>query len=323
MIYGWQRTTDTLVTVLMKAKSGRRPTWRSSVDCRAFRTWSGHRRAGGHQPRGAGSARLAGGAGGGSLRPRGLRSGGAGGMATAVREAVRDEELGAFPEGAAFIDGALVPIAEAKIPILDWGFLRSDCTYDVVHVWNGRFFRLDHHLDRFEQSAAGLRLVNPYARDEMVAILMRLMRATGLREAYVEVILTRGLPPKGTRDPRRVREPLLRLRDPVRLDRERGDPRARHPPARQRRAAHPAAVGRPGDQELPLGRSDQGPVRILRAGLRHAGAARSGRQRRRGAGLQRLRGRGRPGHHARRHRACSASPARPRSICWPSRTSRR
>ena len=105
--------------------------------------------------------------------------------------------------GAAFIDGEVVPIAEARIPILDWGFLRSDCTYDVVHVWNGRFFRLDHHLDRFEKSAAGLRLTNPYEREQVVAILMRLVRATGLREAYVEVILTRGMPPKGSRDPRR------------------------------------------------------------------------------------------------------------------------
>ena len=109
---------------------------------------------------------------------------------------------GIYPDGAAFIDGEVVPIAEARIPILDWGFLRSDCTYDVVHVWNGRFFRLDHHLDRFEKSAAGLRLNNPYEREQVVAILMRLVRATGLREAYVEVILTRGVPPKGSRDPR-------------------------------------------------------------------------------------------------------------------------
>ena len=120
----------------------------------------------------------------------------------AVREQRRDAEAGIHPEGAAFIDGELVPIAEARIPILDWGFLRSDCTYDVVHVWNGRFFRLDHHLDRFERSAAGLRLTNPYAREQVVAILMRLVRATGLREAYVEVILTRGMPPRGSRDPR-------------------------------------------------------------------------------------------------------------------------
>ena len=120
----------------------------------------------------------------------------------AVREQRRDAEAGIYPEGAAFVDGEVVPIAEARIPILDWGFLRSDCTYDVVHVWNGRFFRLDHHLDRFERSAAGLRLTNPYAREQVVAILMRLVRATGLREAYVEVILTRGMPPRGSRDPR-------------------------------------------------------------------------------------------------------------------------
>jgi branched-chain amino acid aminotransferase len=47
------------------------------------------------------------------------------------------------------------PIADAKISILDWGFLKSDVTYDVVHVWNGRFFRLRHHLERFEKSVNG------------------------------------------------------------------------------------------------------------------------------------------------------------------------
>ena len=82
-------------------------------------------------------------------------------MATA-RERIRDaDEVGTWSGGAAFIDGDYVPIAEARIPILDWGFLRSDCTYDVIHVWKGRFFRLGHHLDRFEKSAAGLRLTNP------------------------------------------------------------------------------------------------------------------------------------------------------------------
>lgn len=112
------------------------------------------------------------------------------------------DAVGIWPEGAAFIEGEYVPIAEARIPILDWGFIRSDCTYDVVHVWNGRFFRLDHHLDRFEKSVAGLHLTNPHSRAEMVEILMRLMRLTGLREAYVEVIVTRGMAPKHTRDPR-------------------------------------------------------------------------------------------------------------------------
>jgi branched-chain amino acid aminotransferase len=120
-----------------------------------------------------------------------------------VRERGPESEAAIWPEGAAFVDGTYVPIAEAKIPILDWGFLRSDCTYDVVHVWGGRFFRLDHHLDRFAKNVEALRLELPHTRDEITDVLMRLMHLTGLREAYVELICTRGAPPKGSRDPRR------------------------------------------------------------------------------------------------------------------------
>jgi branched-chain amino acid aminotransferase len=108
-----------------------------------------------------------------------------------------------FAEGAAFIDGAYVPIREAKISVLDWGFTRSDVTYDVVHVWKGRFFRLKHHLDRFERSVEGLRLKLPVGREEMEAVLHGLMRLSGLRDAYVEVICTRGVPAPGIRDPRK------------------------------------------------------------------------------------------------------------------------
>ena len=62
--------------------------------------------------------------------------------------------------GAAFVEGDYVPIGEARLPLLDWGFTRSDVTYDVVHVWKGSFFRLDAHLDRFQRSCDRLRL-NP------------------------------------------------------------------------------------------------------------------------------------------------------------------
>jgi branched-chain amino acid aminotransferase len=69
-------------------------------------------------------------------------------------------------------------------------------------VWKGRFFRLKHHLDRFEASVAGLRMTLPHSRAEIEAILMRLMQLSGLRDSYVEVLCTRGVPPKGIRDPR-------------------------------------------------------------------------------------------------------------------------
>src|SRR5215472_8500561 len=51
-----------------------------------------------------------------------------------------------WPGGAAWIDGRYCPIEAAKISVLDLGVTRSDCTYDVVHVWEGQFFRLEAHL---------------------------------------------------------------------------------------------------------------------------------------------------------------------------------
>jgi branched-chain amino acid aminotransferase len=115
---------------------------------------------------------------------------------------VKTEDRGAYADGAAFIDGRFVPIAEARVPILDWGFLRSDATYDVAHVWRGSFFRLEDHLDRFVRSMEHLRLSPPYGRAEIRDILLECVRLSGLRDAYAEVICTRGIPRPGSRDPR-------------------------------------------------------------------------------------------------------------------------
>jgi branched-chain amino acid aminotransferase len=107
-----------------------------------------------------------------------------------------------YPDGVAYIDGRYVPMAEATIPVLDWGFLRSDATYDVVHVWRGRFFRLDDHLDRFERSVDRLRLALPFGRDGVAEVLSECVRRAGLDDAYVEMICTRGVSPTFSRDPR-------------------------------------------------------------------------------------------------------------------------
>jgi branched-chain amino acid aminotransferase len=107
-----------------------------------------------------------------------------------------------FERGAAFADGAYVPIDDAKISIVDTGFSRSDVTYDVVAVWDGAFFRLEDHLDRFERSCAALRLTLPFDRERITTHLVELLRLSGLRRAYVEVLCTRGFSRAGLRDPR-------------------------------------------------------------------------------------------------------------------------
>jgi branched-chain amino acid aminotransferase len=105
-------------------------------------------------------------------------------------------------KGAAFIDGNYLPVAEASIPVLDWGFLHSDATYDVAHVWHGRFFRIDDYLDRFHRGMVNLRMSVAYSRDEIRAVMFELVRRSGLRDAYVEIVCTRGMPAPGSRDPR-------------------------------------------------------------------------------------------------------------------------
>ena len=107
-----------------------------------------------------------------------------------------------YPPGIAYLDGRYVPMSEAKIPVLDWGFLRSDATYDVVHTWGGRFFRLDRHLERFERSVARLRMALPFGREELVEVLRQCVIRAGLEAAYVEMICTRGVSPSFSRDPR-------------------------------------------------------------------------------------------------------------------------
>jgi branched-chain amino acid aminotransferase len=115
-----------------------------------------------------------------------------------------------WPAGAAYMDGTYMPIAEAKIPVTDWGYRRSDVTYDVVSVWDGAFFKLDDHLERFANSMAHFRLQPRETIDDLRRILHEVVRRTGLREAYVAMDCLRSSPPPGVpRHPRHARADLM------------------------------------------------------------------------------------------------------------------
>lgn len=94
--------------------------------------------------------------------------------------------------GVAFLDGAYLPLDEARVPVTDFGFERSDVVYDVVSTWKGLFFRLEDHIERFLRSCAGIRLRCPYERAEIVRILAECTHRAGLEDAYVRVALTGG-----------------------------------------------------------------------------------------------------------------------------------
>lgn len=115
-----------------------------------------------------------------------------------------------YANGAAYVDGQYHPIGEAKISILDWGYRRSDVTYDVVGVWNGAFFRLDDHIRRFRASMNQLQLSPPESEEEIKQVLTKLIRLSGLRHSYVGMDCVRGTPPAGApRHPKFARNYLV------------------------------------------------------------------------------------------------------------------
>jgi branched-chain amino acid aminotransferase len=105
-----------------------------------------------------------------------------------------------FAAGAAYVDGQFCPIEEARIPLLDWGFLRSDACQETISVWDGSFFRLQDHLDRFQRSIGRIRMTSPESSDQIRSIVHELVVLPGFRNAYVQIIMTRGRPPIGSRD---------------------------------------------------------------------------------------------------------------------------
>ena len=107
-------------------------------------------------------------------------------------QANQDAEL--YSLGVGFNGTEIVPILEAQIPIVDMGFLHSDVCYDVVSVWKGSFFRLNEHMDRFERSYQGLGFSMPYTKEEMRQILIDMVARAQLRDAYVYMCATRGIP---------------------------------------------------------------------------------------------------------------------------------
>ena len=110
-----------------------------------------------------------------------------------------------FGDGCAWVAGEYLPIEQAGMPLTDAGIARSDLTYDVAAVWEGRFFRLDDHIERLLRGCERIHLTPPLSREQIRDVLIECVRRSGLRESYVEAIVTRGLAPRGVRDPRKYK----------------------------------------------------------------------------------------------------------------------
>jgi branched-chain amino acid aminotransferase len=91
---------------------------------------------------------------------------------------------------------------DATTSIYDHGFLYGDGIFEGIRAYNGRIFRMRDHMDRLWRSAKALTLEIPYSREELDKILLETVRKTGLTDAYIRLVVSRGRGDLGI-DPRK------------------------------------------------------------------------------------------------------------------------
>ena len=92
-----------------------------------------------------------------------------------------------------YLDGKLVPEADAKISVFDHGLLYGDGVFEGIRFYNGRVFKLTEHLVRLYESARSICLNIPMTIAEMEKAALDTVSANGLRDGYIRLVVTRGV----------------------------------------------------------------------------------------------------------------------------------
>lgn len=99
----------------------------------------------------------------------------------------------ALPTTLCYLNGVYTPVNEAKVSVLDRGFIFGDGIYEVVPVYERKLFRLPQHLARLDRSLASVRIPNPHTPDEWLAHCRRLVAEQPAAHQMVYIQVTRGV----------------------------------------------------------------------------------------------------------------------------------
>ncbi len=114
-----------------------------------------------------------------------------------------------------YLNGELTPLSEARIPVLDRGFIFGDGVYEVVPIYGGKPFRLQQHLARLARSQETIGIPNPHADAEWMALIGRVVKANGLSDQMVYIQVTRGVARRTHAFPKVVTPTVLIMTNPM------------------------------------------------------------------------------------------------------------
>ena len=114
-----------------------------------------------------------------------------------------------------FLNGKFLPIEEAKIPVLDRGFIFGDGIYELVPVYSRVPFRLDEHLSRLERSLSETGIRNPYSRAQWREIIFKLIDSQGFDDQGLYFQVTRGVAKRDHAFPKNVEPTVFMMSNPL------------------------------------------------------------------------------------------------------------
>ena len=116
-----------------------------------------------------------------------------------------------------WLDGEWYDRETATVSVYDHGLLYGDGVFEGIRVYGGKIFKLAEHLDRLYDSAQAIWLTIPMPKEEMAAVTEEAVRRSGIAEAYIRHIVTRGVGDLGL-DPRKCPKPsVIIIVDTIRL----------------------------------------------------------------------------------------------------------
>jgi len=116
-----------------------------------------------------------------------------------------------------WLDGKWYDRETAVVSVYDHGLLYGDGVFEGIRVYGGKIFKLDEHLNRLYDSAHAIWLTIPMPKDEMARITEEAVRRSGINEAYIRHVITRGVGDLGL-DPRKCAKPsIIIIVDTIRL----------------------------------------------------------------------------------------------------------
>jgi D-alanine transaminase len=114
-----------------------------------------------------------------------------------------------------YLNGAITPLSDAKISVLDRGFIFGDGVYEVVPIYGRKLFRFDHHLARLFRSLKAIGIPNPHDKEEWRTLIDQIVAEQPSDDQLVYLQVTRGVAKRGHAFPQEVKPTVFIMANPL------------------------------------------------------------------------------------------------------------